>query len=92
MVGLIGHGACDPAFAAALAVGSFAAFGGHGLFLIVVLSRSVVCLLLAEFFLLVLRILLLLLLVGFLLLLLLLLLLPLEGPTVQISLRVKGFP
>lgn len=45
MVGLIGHGARDAAFAAALAVGSFAAFGSHGLFLVIVLARSVVCLL-----------------------------------------------
>lgn len=45
MVGLVGHGAGDAAFAAALAVGSFAAFGGHSLFLIIVLPRSVICLL-----------------------------------------------
>lgn len=45
MVGLVGHGASDAAFAAALAVGSFSAFGGHGLFLIIVLARSVIGLL-----------------------------------------------
>lgn len=45
MVGLVGHGAGDAAFAAALAVGSFTAFRGHGLFLIIILPGSIICLL-----------------------------------------------
>ena len=44
-VGLIGHRAGDAALAPPLAVGSFAAFGGHRLLLIVVLPRGVVRLL-----------------------------------------------
>lgn len=41
-VGLVGHRASNTAFAPPLAVGGFAAFGGHCLLFIVVLPRRVV--------------------------------------------------
>jgi len=48
VVGFVGHGAGDAAFAPALAVGGFATFGGDGFFLIVVFPGRVVVLVPAK--------------------------------------------
>lgn len=48
VVGFVGHGAGDAALAPALAVGSFATFGGDSFLLIVVFSRCVVVLVPAK--------------------------------------------
>lgn len=48
VVGLVGHGAGDAAFAPALAVGGFATLGGDSFFLIIVFPGRVVVLVPAK--------------------------------------------